>query len=154
MNESENEKPASNNILQGPWRTKKVKIPDNSVFDTHQEMAFIEELSEQVIVQMLYTLAENGINIDSKEFFQHIAFTVESLKSALYEEKGWFHPLTPIIKNISEVSVEDSDSHETITLRLNIDKLTAWTKKMNLDSDEPNALPSSDSLPFDDPEII
>ena len=144
MNESENEKPVSNNILQGPWRTKKVKIPENNILETQQEMAFIEELSEQVIVQMLHTLTENGISIDSKDFFQHIAFTVESLKSALYKEKGWFHPLTTIIKNVSEASVEDSDTHETITLRLNVDKLTALTKKMNLDNDETD----------DDPEII
>ena len=137
MNESENEKPASNNILQGPWRTKKVKIPENSIFDTQQEMAFIEELAESVIVQMVYTLGDNGVNVGTKDFFQNIAFLVESLKCTLYEEKGWFHPLTPIIKNISEVSVEDSDSdEETITLRFNIDKLTALAKKMNLDNDE------------------
>jgi len=137
MNESENEKPASNNILQGPWRTKKVKIPENTIFDTQQEMAFIEELAESVIVQMVYTLGDNGVNVGTKDFFQNIAFLVESLKCTLYEEKGWFHPLTPIIKNISEVSVEDSDSdEETITLRFNIDKLTALAKKMNLDNDE------------------
>ena len=144
MNESENEKPASNNILQGPWKTKKVKIPENSIFDTQQEMAFIEELAESVIVQMVYTLGDNGVNVGTKDFFQNIAFIVESLKSTLYEEKGWFHPLTPIIKNISEVSVEDSDSHETITLRLNIDKLTALVKKMKLDNDETD----------DDPKIV
>ena len=137
MNESENEKPASNNILQGPWKkTKKVKIPENTIFDTQQEMAFIEELSESAIVQMIYTLGDNGVDISTKEFFQNIAFIVESLKCTLYEEKGWFHPLTPIIKNISDVTVEDSDGHETITLRLNIDKLTALAKKMNLDNDE------------------
>ena len=138
MNESENEKPASNNILQGPWKKiKKVKIPKNTIFDTQQEMAFIEELAESVIVQMVYTLGDNGVNVGTKDFFQNIAFLVESLKCTLYEEKGWFHPLTPIIKNISEVSVEDSDSdEETITLRFNIDKLTALAKKMNLDNDE------------------
>ena len=136
MNESENEKPASNNILQGPWRTKKVKIQENSVFDTQQEIAFIEELSESVIVQMVYTLGDNGVNVGTKDFFQNIAFLVESLKCTLYEEKGWFHPLTPIIKNISEVTVEDSDTHETITLRLNVDKLTTLAKKMKLDNDE------------------
>ena len=143
MNESENEKPASNNILQGPWRTKKVKIPENTIFDTQQEMAFIEELAESAIIQMIYTLGDNGVNIGTKDFFQNISFIVESLKCTLYEEKGWFHPLTPIIKNISEVSVEDSDSHETITLRFNIDKLTALAKKLNLDNDEPD----------DDPKI-
>ena len=136
MNESENEKPASNNILQGPWKTKKVKISDNSVFDTQQEMAFIEELSESTIVQMIYTLGDNGVDISTKEFFQNIAFIAESLKSTLYKEKGWFHPLTPIIKNISEVTVEDSDTHETITLRLNVNKLTTLAKKMKLDNDE------------------
>ena len=144
MNESKNEKPASNNILQGPWRTKKVKIPENTIFDTQQEMAFIEELSESVIVQMIYTLGDNGVDISTKEFFQNIAFIVESLKCTLYEEKGWFHPLTPIIKNISEVSVEDSNSDETITLRFNIDKLTALAKKLNLDNDETD----------DDPKIV
>ena len=51
----------------------------------------------------------------------------------------------PIIKNISEVSVEDSGSdEETIMLRFNIDKLTALAKKMNLDNDETD----------DDPKII
>ena len=145
MNESENEKPASNNILQGPWKkTKKVKIPENTIFDTQQEMAFIEELSESAIVQMIYTLGDNGVDISTKEFFQNIAFIVESLKCTLYEENGWFHPLTPIIKNISEVSVEDSDSDETITLRFNIDKLTALAKKLNLDNDETD----------DDPKIV
>ena len=138
MNESENETPASNNILQGPWKkTKKVKISKNTIFDTQQEMAFIEELAESAIVQMIYTLGDNGVDISTKEFFQNIAFIVESLKCTLYEEKGWFHPLTPIIKNITEVSVENSDSdEETITLRLNIDKLNALVKKLNLDSYE------------------
>ena len=137
MNESENEKPASNNILQGPWKKiKKVKIPENRISDIQEEMAFIEELSESAIVQMVYTLGDNGVNIGAKNFFQNIAFIVESLKCTLYEEKGWFHPLTPIIKNISEVTVEDSDTHETITLRLNVDKLTTLAKKMKLDNDE------------------
>ena len=140
MNESENETPASNNILQGPWKkTKKVKIPENRISDIQKEMAFIEELSESAMVQMVYTLGDNGVNIGTENFFQNVAFIVESLKCTLYEEKGWFHPLTPIIKNISEVSVEDSDSdEETIMLRFNIDKLTALAKKINLDNDEPD----------------
>ena len=135
MNESEN---ASNNIIQGPWKKiKKVKIPENRISDIQEEMGFIEELSESAIVQMVYTLGDNGVNIGTKDFFQNIAFIVESLKCTLYEEKGWFHPLTPIIKNITEVSVEDSDSdEETITLRLNIDKLNALVKKLNLANDE------------------
>ena len=142
MSESEN---ASNNIIQGPWKkTKKVKIPENRISDIQEEMAFIEEFSESTIVQMVYTLGDNEVIIGAKNFFQNIAFIVESLKCTLYEEKGWFHPLTPIIKNISEVTVEDSDTHETITLRLNIDKLTALAKKMNLDNDETD----------DDPEIV
>tara|TARA_B100000508_G_C11212238_1_gene158166 strand:+ start:16 stop:435 length:420 start_codon:yes stop_codon:yes gene_type:complete len=136
MSESEN---ASNNIIQGPWKkTKKVKIPENRISDIQEEIAFIEELSESAIVQMVYTLGDNGVDIGTKDFFQNIAFIVESLKCTLYEEKGWFHPLTPIIKNITEVSVEDSDSdEETITLKLNIDKLNTLVKKLNLASDDP-----------------
>ena len=90
MSESKN---ASNNIIQGPWKkTKKVKIPENRISDIQEEIAFIEELSESAIVQMVYTLGDNGVDIGTKDFFQNIAFIVESLKCTLYEEKGWFHP--------------------------------------------------------------
>ena len=136
MNESENENLAPDNVLHGPWKTKKVKIPENDIYETRQEMAFVEELSEKVVIQLAYTLAKNGVDTDTKEFFQNIAFLVESLKSALYKERGWDHPLTTIIEKISEVSEENSDTHETITLKLNIRKIDALIKKINLVTDD------------------
>ena len=136
MNESENKNSMPNNVLHGPWKTKKVKIPEDSIFELQQERAFIEDLSERVIMQMIYALGENGVNIDTKDFFQNIAFIIECLKSALYKEHGWPHPLTSIIENISKVTEETFDDHETIKLRLDINKIIALVEKLNLNNDE------------------
>ena len=142
MNESENEKPASNNILQGPWKkTKKVKIPENRISDIQEEMGFIEELSENVMVNLIYTLGENGVEITSKEFLQDIAFVIESLKSTLFREKGMPHPLTNIIRSISEVTIDDDGEElDIVATKFSLTKLTRLLEELNLREDEDPAI--------------
>ena len=84
MNGPNGNEPVENNIIKGPWKSKRVKVPDNSVFELQQDMLFAEELCENVMVQVIYTLGENGIDIGDKDFLQDIAFVIEALKSTLY----------------------------------------------------------------------
>ena len=84
MNGPNGNEPVENNIIKGPWKSKRVKVPDPSVFELQQDMLFAEELCENVMVQVIYTLGENGIDIGDKEFLQDIAFVIEALKSTLY----------------------------------------------------------------------
>jgi hypothetical protein len=37
-----------NNVIKGPWKSNKVKVPDTDMVALQQDIAFIEELSETV----------------------------------------------------------------------------------------------------------
>ena len=132
-----------NNIIKGPWKSGKVKVPDHNMATLHNDMAFIEELSESVMVQMIYTLGENGVDISEKDFLQDIAFVIESLKSTLYREMGLPHPMSKIIRMISEVSVEEkSPEHPdgAVTTQFSMSKLQKTLEKLNFEeNDEPVA---------------
>ena len=146
MNGPNGNEPVENNIIKGPWKSKRVKVPDPSVFELQQDMLFAEELCENVMVQVIYTLGENGIDIGDKEFLQDIAFVIEALKSTLYREMDMPHPLTPIIRSISEVSVEgiecsnkcDGETKATIATKFSINKLSKLLEKIEED-DKPVA---------------
>ncbi len=140
MNGPNGNEPVENNIIKGPWKSKRVKVPDNSVFELQQDMLFAEELCENVMVQVIYTLGENGIDIGDKDFLQDIAFVIEALKSTLYREMDMPHPLTPIIRSISEVSVEevDDETKATIATKFSINKLSKLLEKIEED-DKPVA---------------
>ena len=140
MNGPNGNEPVENKIIKGPWKSKRVKVPDNSVFELQQDMLFAEELCENVMVQVIYTLGENGIDIGDKDFLQDIAFVIEALKSTLYREMDMPHPLTPIIRSISEVSVEevDDETKATIATKFSINKLSKLLEKIEED-DKPVA---------------
>ena len=107
MSEENADAKVPNNIIKGPWKSNRVKVPDHDMVALQQDIAFIEELSESVMVQMIFTLGENGVDISEKDFLQDIAFVIESLKSTLYREMGLPHPMSKIIRMISSVSVEE-----------------------------------------------
>jgi len=125
-----------NNVVRGPWKTNKVRVPDVSVFEMQQDLAFIEELCESVMVQVIYTLGENGVEIATPDFLQDIAFVIESLKSTLYREHGMPHPLTTVIRHISEITIEEGDDDEnTVATKFSINKLTKLLEKIEENDD-------------------
>ena len=66
-------------------------------------MAFIEELTEKVMVQLIHTMSENQIDIQSKDFSIEIGFVNESVKSMLYREFGYPHPVTRMIQTVVSI---------------------------------------------------
>ena len=136
MNGSIEEPDENSNIIRGPWKSKRVKVPDQSVFELQQDLVFIEELCESVMVQVIYTLGENGVDISDKDFLQDIAFVIESLKSTLFREHGMPHPLTTVIRHISEVTIEENDDDEdTVATKFSLNKLTKLLEKIEENDD-------------------
>jgi len=137
------EEKQSAKIIKGPWKNHKIKAPSLEELDRLQDLAFIDELSENVMVNLIYTLGENNVDIGDKEFLQDIAFTIESLKSTLFRARGIPHPLTNIIRSISEISVEENDEGEDIiATRFSISKLQMILEQLSLletDDDKPMA---------------
>ena len=62
-------------MVQGPWsKTKrKVKLPDETAIELQERLGFAEELTQTVIVQMMHTLGQNGVDISDNAFVRDMA---------------------------------------------------------------------------------
>ena len=92
------------NVIIGPWTPKETlkggKTRDQIITE---EMAIVDSLSEKVMVQLIHTMSENQIDIQSKDFSIEIGFINESVKSMLYREFGYPHPVTRMIQTVVSI---------------------------------------------------
>ena len=95
------------NVIVGPWPTseklqnsKPLKGGKTREQIVAEEMDVIEGLSESVMVNLIHTLKKNDVKIVGKDFIRDIAFMNEVLKSLLFRELGYNHPLSDLIPYI------------------------------------------------------
>ena len=65
------------NIIIFPKKYKgkrEVKIPDYDVMELNEDMAFADNLTEGLIVQVVHMMSENGIKVTSKPFIYLINY--------------------------------------------------------------------------------
>ena len=104
----------SDNIVVGPWDGSAKKPPKKTLSKKdkiEQDMLYIDELSESVMIQMIHTLAEKGIDITDQEFIRSIGFIDECVKSVLYKDMEYEHPLSGLIKYIVEAIKSKNGKH-------------------------------------------
>ena len=104
-----NEKPSAE-IIQGPWgKTKrKVKLPDKDVVAMQENLAFADHLTEQLMIQMIHTIGENGYNVTENSFIGSMGFIIETVKASLYKEMGLKHPMSRMMDILTAIS-DDKD---------------------------------------------
>ena len=95
------------NVIIGPWESseklqnsKPLKGGKTREEIVAEEMDIIEGLSESIMVNLIHTLKQNDVKITSKEFIRDIGFMSEVLKSLLFRELGYNHPLSDLIPYI------------------------------------------------------
>ena len=105
----DNDKTECSNVIIGPWadssytnnvtpiNTKNKKTRDQLIAE---EMEIVDTLSEKLMIQLIHSLKENEINISSADFIRDIGFLNEALKSLLFREMGYEHPLSDLVKYI------------------------------------------------------
>ena len=104
----------SDNIVVGPWDGSTKKSPPKTLIEKdkiQQDMLHIDELSESVMIQMIHTLAEKGVDIADQEFIRSIGFIDECVKSVLYRDMEYEHPLSGLIKYIVEAIKSKNGKH-------------------------------------------
>ena len=115
------------NVIKGPWKQKskrEVVVPDVDVVAIQENMMFADDLTESLLVQMIHTMSENGVDISSKSFIKDISFVVESVKGAIYRDMELFHPMNGIMETLTEVTTDDNNTpHGKLNLEL-IEKLS------------------------------
>ena len=95
------------NVIIGPWESseklqnsKPLKGGKTKEEIVAEEMDIIDGLSESIMVNLIHTLKENDVKIMSKDFIRDVGFMNEVLKSLLFRELGYKHPLSDLIPYI------------------------------------------------------
>ena len=127
----------SDNIILGPWAgSTKTAIKDTLSKEdkVSTDMNFIDKVAENVMIQLIHTLAENGVDITSKEFIRHIGFIDECIKSAMFNDMSYEHPLSELIKHL--IGATKSKDNEKIFTSFKGDTMIDILEFLNGDFDE------------------
>ena len=127
----------SDNIVIGPWSGS----TKNNIKDTLSkedkvttDMDYIDKVAENVMVQLIHTLAENGVDITKKEFIRHIGFIDECLKSTMFEDMGYQRPVGELVKHL--ISATTTKDKEKIFTSFKGDTMIDILEFLNGDFDE------------------
>ena len=97
-----------NNVIKGPWRTTKT-ITKAKTEKIAVDMLFVEDMAESVMIPMIHSFSENGLDIKKDEFVQEVGFMNEVVKSLVFRHLGYKHPMQDMIKTIMTIKTETAE---------------------------------------------
>ena len=97
-----------NNVIKGPWRTTKT-ITKAKTEKIAVDMLFVEDMAESVMIPMIHSFSENGLDIKKDEFVQEVGFMNEVVKSLVFRHLGYKHPMQQMIKTIMTIKTETAE---------------------------------------------
>ena len=103
-------------MVKGPWPVKsgrEVKLPDTDVIEMQQNIQFAEELTQSLMVQMIHTMSENGIDVSAKTFIRDMAMVISLVNGSIYRDMGMAHITQKFMEEYVNIDVEDDGSYET-----------------------------------------
>jgi hypothetical protein len=127
----------SKNVIQGPWPEtgrRKVKLPDENYLKIQQNIQFAEELTQSLMVQMIHTMSENGIDVSEKFFIRDMALTIELVKGSIYRDMKMGHISNPFVERFVDLTILDDD---TIMTEVDFDTINELIDILNEDDDDP-----------------
>ena len=122
------------NVIQGPWpkTQRKVKLPDETAIELQERLGFAEELTQTVIVQMMHTLGQNGIDISDNAFVRDMALVIEMTKGSIYRSLDLNHITHGLFEALVELQVDPDNS---VATEVNQDLLEEYIKLFGDDDD-------------------
>ena len=133
MSEQENEN-VEQNVIQGPWsKTKRrVKVPDETAIELQEKLAWAEDLTQTVVVQMMHTLGENGVDISENAFVRDVALIIEMTKGSIYRSLDLKHPTQGLFESLVDLTVDIDNS---VATEVNQEVLEEYYKLFGDDDD-------------------
>ena len=106
-----------NNVVKGPWPVKsgrEVKLPDADIIAIQQNIQFAEELTQSLMVQMIHTMSENGIDVSAKTFIRDMAMVISMVNGSIYRDMGMEHITQKFMEEYVNINDDPDDgSYET-----------------------------------------
>ena len=103
-------------MVKGPWPVKngrEVKLPDEDVIAMQQDMQFAEELTRSLMVQMIHTMSENGIDVSAKTFIRDMAMVISMVNGSIYRDMGMAHITQKFMEEYVDIHDDEGGSFET-----------------------------------------
>ena len=113
---SDQETTPPENVIKGPWPAKsgrEVKLPDTDVIAMQQDIQFAEELTQSLMVQMIHTMSENGIDVSAKTFIRDMAMVISMVNGSIYRDMGMAHITQKFMEEYVDIHDDDGGSYET-----------------------------------------
>ncbi len=130
---TENQNPNEGNVIKGPWRKRKVVVPNEEELLRQEEMEFCEELSSKLVMDMIHMMSDNDVDIAERNFSRDLSVIIELVKSLLYRDAGLEYPLHEFVDTFTETTIEMDNSHRTV---IRMDKLNEMVELMRMDEDD------------------
>ena len=122
------------NVVRGPWKNKTVKQPDIDMIQVQDNLAFIDDLTQELMVSMIHQMGENGIDVSEKSFIRDMALIIEMIKSTLYRDMGYKHPLQAFTQTFVDLVIEPDN---TPICEVRLETLENFVNKFEDDNNEP-----------------
>ena len=103
-------------MVKGPWPVKsgrEVKLPDEDIIAMQQNIQFAEELTQSLMVQMIHTMSENGIDVSAKTFIRDMAMVISLVNGSIYRDMGMAHITQKFMEEYVNIDEDDDGSFET-----------------------------------------
>lgn len=98
----------NSNVIRGPWTRARIVTPQETDRMT-EDMNFIDEVAESIMIPTIHNLAENGVEIkdENANFISEVGFLNEIIKSIMFRTMGYQHPMTDLVASIMKVETEN-----------------------------------------------
>lgn len=117
----------ANNVVRGPWSRVKVVSPQETDQLT-DDMMFIDEVAESIMIPTIHNLAENGVEIKDEEFISEIGFLNEVIKSIMCRSMGYDHVMSTLISSMMKVKTVGTET--SFAAKFDYDVLDKLVKKI------------------------
>ena len=124
-------------MIKGPWLAKsgrEVKLPDTDVIAMQQDMQFAEELTQSLMVQMIHTMSENGIDVSAKTFIRE-AMVISLVNGSIYRDMGMAHITQKFMEEY--VNIHDDDDDGSYETEVDFETIVELANLIEDDDDDP-----------------
>jgi hypothetical protein len=124
-------------VIKGPWLAKggrQVKLPDKDIVALRQKLQFAEELSESLVVQLIHTMGENGIDISDNSFVRDMSMVIELVQGSIYRDLELEHPTHKFMEEFVDITLLPDNTIET---EVDFDTINKLTNILEEEDDDP-----------------
>ena len=124
-------------MIKGPWSAKsvrEVKLPDEDIIAMQQDIQFAEELTQSLMVQMIHTMSENGIDVSAKSFIRDMAMVISMVNGSIYRDMEIEHITQKFMEEYVDININEDNVFET---EVDFETIVELANLVEEDDDDP-----------------